>query len=101
MIECPEASEMFDRDVYAFKDVLAFASIEVGDGIRFGIHVNNRGQPQASLPVYKDGEPIDMPTDKGHVMAEEIEANELKQRFQHPTGKGAGGSGKGAGGSGK
>merc|ERR550532_3894873 len=47
---------MWGQDIYAYKDVLAAAGATVGDTIRFGIHVNPRGQPQVSLPVFKLGE---------------------------------------------
>lgn len=113
MIQCAEATELFERDVYAFKDVLAFGNAGQGDQVRFPIHVNNRGQPQASLPLYKvgdDGEPIDgQPTDKngepieGHVFAEEVEAENpgtlRKQYVTNPPGAGKGaakGADKGA-----
>lgn len=56
MIDCNEAQLMWNTMVYAYKDVLASANAGVGDTLRFGIHVNTRGQPQASLPVFKVAE---------------------------------------------
>lgn len=60
-IKCDLVTELFDGDTYAFKSVLDFAGCHVGDGIVFGIHLNNNGKPQASLPCFKigtDGEAI-------------------------------------------
>merc|ERR1719265_1105876 len=53
MIACNETKQMYGVDIYAYKDVLQSAELNVGDAVRFGIHVNSRGQPQASLPVFK------------------------------------------------
>merc|ERR1719245_854427 len=80
--------------------------------IRFGIHVNPRGQPQVSLPIYKvgeDGVPMDVPagTEFYNVedlanedpavlekLKEEIEDMSMRQnskRQRTDSGKGAGG----------
>merc|ERR1719265_489985 len=56
MIECAESSAIWGQDVYIHKMVLASANLGVGDTVRFGVHVNPRDQPQASMPVYKVGE---------------------------------------------
>eukprot|EP00406_Dinophysis_acuminata_P072416 CAMPEP_0179242230 /NCGR_PEP_ID=MMETSP0797-20121207/16909_1 /TAXON_ID=47934 /ORGANISM="Dinophysis acuminata, Strain DAEP01" /LENGTH=172 /DNA_ID=CAMNT_0020949657 /DNA_START=29 /DNA_END=544 /DNA_ORIENTATION=- len=53
MIACEESHKMYGKDIYVYKDVLARTDAAVGDSFRFGIHVNQRGQPQASLPIYK------------------------------------------------
>lgn len=53
MVASDEATAMWGQEIYAFKDVLASCGAQVGDTIRFGIHVNTRGQPQVSLPVWK------------------------------------------------
>jgi len=53
MVRSEEAMMLWEQEIYAFRDVLAQADASVGDTIRFGIHVNNRGQPQVSLPVWK------------------------------------------------
>jgi len=79
MVACEEASRMWGQDIYAYKDVLAAASATVGDTIRFGIHVNPRGQPQVSLPVFKvgeDGVPIGVPAGTEFVNAEELIAED-------------------------
>lgn len=49
-------TELFEGDCYIHKDVLAYADCQVGDGICFGIHLNNNGKPQASKPVFKMGQ---------------------------------------------
>jgi len=74
-VSCEEATIMWGQDIYAYKDVLAAAGAAVGDTIRFGIHVNPRGQPQVSLPVYKigeDGLPVGVPPGTEFVNAEEV-----------------------------
>lgn len=79
IVACQEAQLMWGQDLYAYKDVLAAASANVGDVIRFGIHVNARGQPQVSLPVYRvgeDGVPIDVPEGTEWVNAEELAAKD-------------------------
>jgi len=56
MIECNESGLMWQQDIYIYKDVLQSAGAGVGETVRFGIHVSPKGQPQASLPVYKVGD---------------------------------------------
>lgn len=79
MIASPEAHAMWAQQIFVYKDVLAPCEAKVGDEVRFGIHVNARGQPQASLPCFKidqDGSPIGAPEDLGIINAEELaEAN--------------------------
>lgn len=61
MVASDEAQALWGQEIYAYKDVLATVGAQVGDTIRFGVHVNPRGQPQVSLPVWKigpDGLPI-------------------------------------------
>lgn len=75
MIECNEALLMWSCDVYAYKDVLSTVGANVGDAVRFGIHLNNRGQPQASLPIYKvdsDGVPMGVKPDETVINAEDL-----------------------------
>lgn len=49
-------TELFDgAQIYVHKDVLDFAGCQVGDWIRFGVHLNNSGKPQASKPAFKIG----------------------------------------------
>mmetsp|Transcript_15605 Transcript_15605/g.43133 ORF Transcript_15605/g.43133 Transcript_15605/m.43133 type:complete len:273 (-) Transcript_15605:166-984(-) len=79
MVSCEEATIMWGQDIYAYKDVLAAAGATVGDTIRFGIHVNPRGQPQVSLPVFKlgeDGAPIGVPPGTEFINAEEAAAQD-------------------------
>mmetsp|Transcript_105672 Transcript_105672/g.264587 ORF Transcript_105672/g.264587 Transcript_105672/m.264587 type:complete len:271 (-) Transcript_105672:124-936(-) len=78
MVASEEAHAMWGQEIYAYKDVLAAANANVGDTIRFGVHVNTRGQPQVSLPVFKlgeDGMPIGVPEGTAFVCAEEAAAS--------------------------
>eukprot|EP00928_Gymnodinium_smaydae_P087292 TRINITY_DN71570_c0_g1_i1.p1 TRINITY_DN71570_c0_g1~~TRINITY_DN71570_c0_g1_i1.p1 ORF type:complete len:384 (+),score=94.97 TRINITY_DN71570_c0_g1_i1:73-1224(+) len=77
MIDCPEVQEMWGTEIYAYKDVLAYAGVGVGERVRFGIHVNKRGQPQASMPTFRvdeDGLALNVPEDVVVVNAEEAAA---------------------------
>jgi len=56
LIGCEETQQLWGQDVYIHKSVMDTAHINVGDCLRFGVHLNARGQPQASLPVYKVGQ---------------------------------------------
>lgn len=79
MVACDEAHFLWGQEIYAFKDVLAAADAGVGDTIRFGVHVNPRGQPQVSLPVWKvgeDGLPIGVPEGTKPINAEECAADD-------------------------
>lgn len=81
MIECHETQIMWNVDVYAYKDVLAAANCGVGDTIRFGVHLNPRGQPQASLPVWKvaeDGICVGLDPEATFICAEEQDPNSLE-----------------------
>jgi len=77
MVASEEAFFMWGQEIYVYKDVLASANASVGDTIRFGVHVNTRGQPQVSLPVFKLdelGQPIGLPEGTAFVCAEEASA---------------------------
>lgn len=79
MVACDETHLMWGQEIYGYRDVLASAEANVGDTIRFGVHVNTRGQPQVSLPVWKigeDGLPIGL--EEGTVVfnAEELAAED-------------------------
>lgn len=79
MVASEEAQAMWGQEIYAYKDVLGACNAQVGDTIRFGIHVNPRGQPQVSLPIFKigdDGLPIDQPPDLNIVNCEEYAATD-------------------------
>jgi len=74
MVVSDEATSMWGQEIYAFRDVLATVDANVGDAIRFGIHLNNKGLPQVSLPIFKigeDGQPIDVPPNTNFVNCEE------------------------------
>lgn len=61
VIKCEEAFQMWGQDVYGYKDILDIIGANVGDYIRFGVHVNPKGLPQVSMPAWKcdeNGEPI-------------------------------------------
>lgn len=75
LVSSAEAHVIWGQEIYAYQDVLAFADAQVGDAIRFGVHVNSRGAPQVSLPIYKvapDGSNIGMPEGTYIVNCEEI-----------------------------
>merc|ERR1740129_1012266 len=77
MVECEQATQIWGGDIYAFRDVLASCGAAVGDMIRFGIHINTRGQPQVSLPVFKvgeDGLALDVPEGTSFINAEDAVA---------------------------
>lgn len=79
MVASEEAQAMWGQEIYAYKDVLAAAGAAVGDTIRFGVHVNPRGQPQVSLPVFKigvDGFPIGVPAGTSWINCEEAVAQD-------------------------
>lgn len=94
MIECPEAQQLWDREIYVYKDVLNIAQAQVDDTVCFGIHVNARGHPQASLPFYKigeDGAPIGLHPES-HIVYVEEEAQKdpnflltLKERIENKS----------------
>lgn len=47
-ISCPELREKFDRDVYIHKaEIPESASVSCGCSLRFRLHLNPKGQPQA------------------------------------------------------
>jgi len=50
-ISCEGVKATFDQDVYVHRKVLAQAKANVGDVVRFTIHVNSQGLPQASHPL--------------------------------------------------
>jgi len=75
MVASPEVQEMWGQECYAFQDVLASCGAAIGDTLRFSIHVNPRGQPQVSLPVFKVdgvGNALDVPEGTTWVSAEEM-----------------------------
>lgn len=75
LIASNEAHAIWNTDIYAFKSVLESADIQVEDVVRFGVHVNTRGQPQASLPIWKCdhfGEPMHVKDGEIVVKAEEL-----------------------------
>merc|ERR1712032_380642 len=51
MIACPDSG--YENDVYAHKSVVAPEMLELGDVLAFPLHVNARGMPQASSPIFK------------------------------------------------
>jgi len=53
MINCPEADS--EAGVYCHKSVAETNKLNVGDVVAFNIHVNAKGQPQASAPLWKRG----------------------------------------------
>lgn len=50
-IACEGVSATFGVDVYVHQKVLAQAKAQVGDVVRFAIHVNSQNLPQASHPL--------------------------------------------------
>merc|ERR1712060_196348 len=50
-IECVEAKEQFGQDVYVHGTVLSNSGTNVGDTVRFRIHTNAKGLPQAQAPL--------------------------------------------------
>jgi len=50
-IVCDGVNDTFGTDVYVHRNVLAKTRATVGDIVRFKIHVNSRGEPQASHPM--------------------------------------------------
>jgi len=77
MITCEETRQLWNQDVYIHKSVMDTARIGMQDYVRFGVHLNTRGQPQASLPVYKvgdDGQPIGVKDGENVIAAEEMVA---------------------------
>jgi len=78
-VECSETFQMWSDHVYAHKNILAACDAVVGDTIRFGIHVSSRGQPQASLPIYRvgeDGFPMDVRDGEVIINAEDLAAED-------------------------
>jgi len=74
MIGCTETQQLWNQDVYIHKSVMDSAEIGLEDYLRFGVHINTRGQPQASLPVYKvgdDGQPMNVKEGENIINAEE------------------------------
>jgi len=51
MVRCPDWSDR--QDVYVHKSVAEPGAISMGDVVAFQIHLNARGQPQASAPFWK------------------------------------------------
>lgn len=79
LVACEEATILWGQEIYAYKDVLASADANVGDTIRFGVHLNTRGQPQVSLPIWKigeDGMPIGLDEGASIINAEEAAAGD-------------------------
>jgi len=77
MLACSETQQIWGQDVYIHKNVMEQAAIGLMDYCRFGVHLNTRGQPQASLPVYKvgdDGMPINVKEGDNIIAAEEMAA---------------------------
>jgi hypothetical protein len=113
MVVSDEAHKMWGQEIYVYKDVLAAANAGVGDHMRFGIHLNPRGQPQVSLPAFKvgeDGIPLNVPPGTEFMNCEEVidqdpaaleqikqEIEDMSQRQNKKRGaKGDPGKGKGA-----
>lgn len=113
MVVSDEAHQMWGQEIYVYKDVLAAANAQVGDHMRFGIHLNPRGQPQVSLPAFKvgeDGNPLNVPQGTEFLNCEEVvdanpaaleqikqEIEDMSQRQNKKRGaKGDPGKGKGA-----
>lgn len=80
MVHSAEARQLFgEQDVYVYRDILEQCGAQVGDRIRFGMHVNMRGQPQVSLPCFKveeDGSILNLPEDASFVNAEDVLAED-------------------------
>jgi len=51
MVQCPDWGGR--QDVYVHRSVAEPSALEEGDTVAFQIHVNKRGQPQASAPFWK------------------------------------------------
>lgn len=81
MVYSTEARQLFgEHDVYVYKDILEQCGAQVGDWIRFGIHLNTRRQPQVSKPCYKveeDGNILNLPEDASFANAEDVLAEDL------------------------
>jgi hypothetical protein len=45
-IKCPETEMLYGRDVYMWKSY--FSECNVGDWVRFNVHVSSKGLPQVS-----------------------------------------------------
>merc|ERR1719424_1375535 len=52
-VSCLATSEMFGRDVYAHTNVLTECGLVPGDIICFKVHVNKKGWPQLTAPIWK------------------------------------------------
>merc|ERR1719424_2560414 len=52
-VSCLATSELYGRDVYAHTAVLKECSLVPGDIICFKVHVNKKGWPQLTAPVWK------------------------------------------------
>merc|ERR1719359_2424903 len=77
MLSCSETQQIWGGDVYIHKSVMDSARVGLNDYLRFGVHLNSRGQPQASLPVYKvgdDGQPMHVKDGDNIINAEEMAA---------------------------
>lgn len=51
LIECPESGH--EHDIYVPKSAVNPALLDIGDEILFAFHINDRGKPQVSVPVWK------------------------------------------------
>jgi len=52
-VQCLAVSEQFGRDVYAHTAVLQECGLVAGDIICFKVHINKKGWPQLTAPVWK------------------------------------------------
>merc|ERR1712032_67059 len=56
-IDCPEVKQQHGTAPYVFRERAAQCRLEVGDEVRFKVHLNDKQQPQASTPMWKKYDP--------------------------------------------
>jgi hypothetical protein len=55
-VDCRETKDIYGRDVYIHKNM--FEQTQIGDWIRFGLHLNDKGMPQVSWFEKVEGGPM-------------------------------------------